>query len=332
MTAQSFSPPSQRTLYRVDLVVPSPSPTAGALPPSTAVIDAPPPTTGALEGAPPVFDLDDAQPLAPIDLAPLDLPPLDHPLYQREQRAAWLAAELLKRGSVFHGTLDGLDPRGINLRGAKGRWVKKSGENPAEATSAAFTSVIGLMLRESSRVEEICLPAELVAEATVEGLNSLAHQKVEQGGLLLAGLFQHYWRAVATAFSEAWDAPDEYLLWHRHGLTAFARLGGLVVSDQVAAYDIRQHYFDEVLERIATTVSLAKADHADVPARRLPTHLFETLAAARHMTGARRPSLMAVPGGVSDINWGSAPPPVSPWVGSIGSVGTATSVPFAPED
>lgn len=286
VTAQPFSSPTKRVLYRVDLDDPS-SPIAGdALPPSTAVIDAPPPTPGMrLEGEP-IFRI-------------------EHPLYEPEQRAAWVAEELLQPGSVFHGR--------VHVPAAKGgKKAARLKAGPTQLTQATFTGIIGQMLHQSAYVQQICLPDELISEAVLEGPNSLTHQKVEQGGQLLARLFVHYWRAVATAFPEAWEDPHDHLLWHPHGLTALAQLGAHVVQDQVAAYDIRQHYFDEVLERIAGSVSLAKADHAHVPARQLSSHLFQVLASARHAKGMRRAGLMAVPGGVSDITWGSAAPPVSP--------------------
>ncbi|MFN4002653.1 hypothetical protein [Microcella sp.] len=291
MTTQPTPSATTRVLYRVDLDDPSSAIVGDALPPSTAVIDAPPPTPESrLEGEP-IFRI-------------------DHALYDAEQRAAWVADELLQPGSVFHGRVHVPTTKG----GKKAARLKAS---PTQLTQATFTSIIGQMLHQSAYVQQICLPDELIAGAVLEGPNSLTHQKVEQGGQLLARLFLHYWRAVATAFPEAWDDPHDYLLWHPHGMTALAQLGAHVVQDQVAAYDIRQHYFDEVLERIAGSVSLAKVDHVHVPLRQLSSHLFQLLASARHTKNLRRPGLMAVPGGVSDINWGSAAPPVSPDVSSV---------------
>lgn len=296
MTAQHFSSdpspsPAQRTLYRVDLDDPYVSIAGDALPPSTAMIDAPPPAPSTrLDGAP-IFRI-------------------DHPLYEPESRAAWVADELLAPGSIFHGR--------VHVPAAKAsKKPARTKEATTHLTMATFTGIIGQMLHQSAYVQQICLPDEIIDEAVLDGPNSLSHQKVEQGGQLLARLFLHYWRAVATAFPEAWDDPHDHLLWHPHGLTAFAKLGAHVVQDQVAAYDIRQHYFDEVLERIAGAVSLAKADHAHVPARQMSSHLFQLLASARHTKSPRRPGLMAVPGGVSDINWGSAAPPLSPDVSSV---------------
>ncbi len=297
MKAQPFSSPARRNLYRVDGVD-----SRNAVTPENA----PPPRGIPLGGAPPEGAvLDD-----PVVLR------MDHPLYEHDDRAAWLADQLLMPGSIFHGK--------VHVAGDKAaQKAPRSTVGSTHVTHTTFTSIVGKMLHQSAYVEEVCLPAELISDAILQGPHSLAHQKVEQGGQLLAGLFRHYWRAVATAFSEAWDDPYEHLLWNPHGLTAFARLGGNVVHDQVAAYDIRQHYFDEVLERVADSVSLAKADHADVPARRLSEHLFQQLTSARHVKRTARPGLIALPGGVADINWGSSPAPKSPSV---------TSVPIGPEN
>ena len=285
----SSSPPRPSSLYRIELDDPL-----------WAAVDAPPPTSAPLEGAPPTG-------------LRLEVPPvfrIDHPLYDPEQRAGWVADELLAPGSVFHGR--------VHVAAVKGtKKLPRQKAGPTFLTHTTFVGIVGQMLHQSVYVQQICLPDELISDAILEGPNSVSHQKVEQGGQLLAHLFLHYWRAVATGFPEAWDDPHEHLLWHPHGLGALAKLGAHVVHDQVAAYDIRQHYFDEVLERIAGTVSLAKAEHQHVPARQVSEHLFQLLATARHATGARRPGLMAVPGGVSDINWGSAPPPVSPSVAAM---------------
>lgn len=291
MSAQPYSSPAKRPLYRVDL--------DDALTASLPV-GAPPPSTPALEGEPPPGARRNSPPAFRID----------HALYEHETRAAWLADELLMPGSIFHGK--------VHIAADKaGKKPLRQKPGATHVTYATFTTVIGSMLQQSTYVEDVCLPDELIAEAVVEGPNSLSHQKVEQGGQLLAGLFRHYWRAVATAFSDAWDDPHEHLLWHPHGLTAFAKLGGYVVHDQVVTYDIRQHYFDEVLERVADNVSLEKSAHASISARQLSEHLAQLLATARHAPAARRQGLMAVPGSVSDINWGSAVPPISPSVASI---------------
>ncbi len=234
-----------------------------------------------------------------------------HPLYEPQTRAAWLVDELLAPSSVFSGRVHVPSP-------TSDRGAADQASQSTPITLATFMTVIGEMLHhQSTYVQQICLPDDLIAQAVVDGPGSLAHRQVERGGRLLAGLFSHYWRAVATAFSEAWDDPHGHLLWHPRGLTAFARLGSHVVHDQVVAYDIRQHYFDAVLDRIAGTVSLAAAEHADVPLGQLSTHLFLQLAAARHAEGPPRPGIMAVPGGVADIRWGSAAPPLSPDVSSV---------------
>ncbi len=281
--------PTQRVLYRIDV---------DGVPSSLA--DAPPPFGETpLEGAAPVAATrSDGSPLFRID----------HPLYDPDQRAGWLAEQLIAPGAIFHGH--------VHVAGAKASKSSRT-SSTAQLTSATFTSIITQMLHRSSSVQQVCLPDELIEQAIAEGPHSVAHEKVEQGGQLLARLFLHYWRAVATAFADAWDDPTGHLLWHQHGLTAFARLGATVIEDHVAAYDIRQHYFDEALERIASGVSLARVDYEHVPQRELSDHLFQQLAAARQARGLRRGSLVAVPGSLADIPWGSAPAPRSPDVGSV---------------
>lgn len=262
------------------------------------------------------FDAD-RNPIIPIDAppptgAPIDAPPffrIEHPLYEPSQRAEWLADELLAPGSVFHGKV-----HVPNDKAAKKKVRQAAGAAPI--TYATFKGVIDHMLRQAPRVEAVCLPEELIAEAILEGPNSLSHQKVEQGGVLLARLFLHYWRAVATAFPEAWDDMQEHILWHPHGLNALAKLGAQVVQDQVDSYDIRQHYFDEVLERIAGKVSLKKSEHTQVPSHETSDHLFGLLYSARHAAG-RTAGLTAVPGTVGSIDWGSGTAPLSPSVTSI---------------
>lgn len=115
-----------------------------------------------------------------------------HPLYEQQTRAAWMVDELLAPSSVFSGRVH--VPSATSDRGAA--------EHASPITLATFTTVIAEMLHhQSAYVQQICLPDDLIAQAVVDGPGSLAHRQVERGGRLLAGLFSHYWRAVATAFS-----------------------------------------------------------------------------------------------------------------------------------
>lgn len=225
---------------------------------------------------------------------------IDHPLYEPETRAEWIAERLLSEDDLFTGK--------VHVPAKKGG---KTVGGAKAITYATFRGVVDHMLREAPRVETVCLPDELVAEAVLEGPNSLTHHKVEQGGQLLARLFLHYWRAVAHAFDEAWDDHHDHLLWHPHGLAALGSLGSRIVQDQVDTYNIRQHYFDEVLEGVAAKVSLKKSDHAHVAAHEMTDHLLGLLASAR-ASSRRTAGLTAVPGTVGSIDWGSGAAPLSP--------------------
>lgn len=250
------------------------------------------------------IDLDEAlQPRAA--LAERSTRRIGHPLYERSHRVGYLVDELLAPGSVFHGKVHAVSGSAFSS-------LADSSAGTPPVTLATFTGAIRTMLYEAPHVEAVCLPEALVAEANAHGPRSVSHQKVEQGGRLLAGLFANYWRAVATAFSDAWDDPREHLLWHPHGLTALARLGAHVVHDQVAKYDIRQHYFDAVLDHIAGGVSLARSRFADPDGRDTAEHLFTLMAAARTATGVRPSRTIAMPGAVAEIEWGSAEAPRSP--------------------
>lgn len=241
------------------------------------------------------------------DGEPIDAPPphepafrIEHPLYEPETRAEWIAERLLTDDDLFAGK--------VHVP------AKKSGKSIGGAkaiTYATFRGVVDHMLRGARRAESVCLPDALIAEAVLEGPNSLTHHKVEQGGHLLARLFLHYWRAVANAFDEAWDDHHDHLLWHPHGLAAFGSLGSRIVQDQVDSYDIRQHYFDEVLQSIAASVSLKKSDHADVAAHDMTDHLLVLLTSAR-AASRRTAGLTAVPRTIGSIDWGSSAAPLSP--------------------
>lgn len=227
---------------------------------------------------------------------------IDHPLYQPETRAEWIAERLLADDDLFTGK--------VHVSAKKG--AKTVGRAKA-ITSATFRGIVDHMLREAPRVETLCLPDELIAEAVLDGPNSLTHHKVEQGGHLLARLFLHYWRAVATAFPEAWDDHHDHLLWHPHGLAALGSLGARIVQDQVDSYDIRQHYFDDVMHGVAAKVSLKKSDHAKVSAHDMTDHLLGLFASAR-ASNRRTAGLVAVPSTVGSIDWGSSAAPLSPSV------------------
>lgn len=301
---QSDNQPRKRILYSID-----PDSLVQAVTVDGAPMDADPlhdePVTSApIESAPVVS--------APVVSTRADGSPvfrIEHPLYEADKRAEWLVDELLASDSIFDGRVHVPTAKG----GKKGPRPNAAG---AQVTHATFTSIIGQMLHHSPYVQQTCLTDEAIAQAIADGPNSVAHQKVEQGGQLLARLFLHYWRAVAHAFPQAWEDPHDHLLWHPHGLTALARLGAQVVEDQVRAYDISQHYFDAVLERIAESVSLAKADYADIPAREVSDYLFQKLSAARAASATRRGGLMAVPGDGDGV-WGSAVAPRS--VADLGS-------------
>lgn len=289
----------------------APASSAGKTPATTPSAAKPAATKAAADAAPAVTSIravDDAPRPILLEIpeptgARYDAEPvfrIDHPLYEAETRAEWIAGRLLADDDLFTGK--------VHVPAKKGG---KTVGGAKAITYATFRGVVDHMLREAPRVEAVCLPDELIAEAVLDGPNSLTHHKVEQGGQLLARLFLHYWRAVAHAFDEAWNDHHDHLLWHPHGLAALGSLGSRVVQDQVDSYDIRQHYFDEVLEAVAAKVSLKKSDHSDVAAHDMTDHLLGLLASAR-ASSRRTAGLAAVPGTVGSIDWGSSAAPLSP--------------------
>ncbi|RZS59098.1 hypothetical protein EV141_0315 [Microcella putealis] len=239
---------------------------------------------------------------------------VEHPLCDRDGRLEWIVERLILSGSPFADTVH--VPASL-VGGMPGTRTPKTAGGSKRITYAAFRGVIARMLAESADVEERCLPAELVTQATFDSAHTHARDKVERGCELLATLFLHYWRGVAFAYPDAWAGQREHVLWLPAGLAAFASLGSMVIRDHMDAYNLRQHYFDETLTRIAALVPVTREALGDTPPHAITEVLTARFLAARTTVVAAR-GRTAIPGTIGGIDWGSGSAPRSPDVDGSG--------------
>lgn len=296
----------------------SPSP---ASPPSD-VLDGPDSPTESWDAVSPSAYLAPLRPVLIDEAEPtgvrVDAEPVfrvDHPLCAPEARLEWIVERLILAGSPFVETVH------VPARTAGGtaalRQAKAAGGSK-HITYSTFRGVIGRMLAECPDVEERCLPAELITQATFDSASTHAREKVERGGELLTTLFLNYWRGVAFAYPEAWSSTRDSVLWQPAGLAAFASLGAMVVRDHMDAYNLRQHYFDETLTRIAALVPVTREALADTAPHDVTEVLTARFLAARTTVVAQR-GRTAIPGTVGGIDWGSGSAPRSPDVDGSGT-------------
>lgn len=250
--------------------------------------------------------IDEAPPASPR-LAAEPLFRVEHPLCDADARVEWIAERLILAGDPFAHTVH----VPASTRGGTAAAAPKGAGDAKIITYATFRGVIGRMLAESGEVQERCLPSDLITQATFDAAHPHARDKVERGGELLTVLFLHYWRAVAGAYADAWADPRAHLLWQPAGLSAFASLGALVIRDHVDAYNLRQHYFDDTLTRVAAIVPVDREAYSGVAAHDVTEHLIGRFVEARAAI-ARTRGRTAIPGTIGGIDWGSGSAPRSP--------------------
>lgn len=168
-------------------------------------------------------------------------------------RALWIAEELIKPGEVFSDK--------VFTGGSKTGTKKTLGQVPPIKIST-LKGAIQTTLREAPKLEANSFPSTLIGEAAAGNSESLQYKELERNAFLVKELLSRYWRAVKTAFPEAWQDRTSYILLQTIGLTAFSQLGAEVIQERMDEKSYEQSNFDLVLKQIAAKVSLDKANFA----------------------------------------------------------------------
>lgn len=161
-------------------------------------------------------------------------------------RALWIAQILAEQGHAFEGK--------VFFGGAKKGAKAATGMVPPIKINA-LKGAVAATCREMTDVEASIYGVEIDEEG-----NTLPPDEYKVAQVI--ELIDLFWKAVASAFPEAWQDRKNFILLQAIGLNAFSRLGADVIQRQFLREGrIGQADFDAVLEHVASRVTLRREEY-----------------------------------------------------------------------
>ena len=112
-------------------------------------------------------------------------------------------------------------------------------------------------LRESRQLETLFITAA-TDEQSGESAELTDEQRKKNADRALT-ILSRYWNAVRVAFPDAWQDRNQFVLMQSIGLTAFSRLGAVVIDDLIQKKTVEESHFEMVIKHVATKVNLEKS-------------------------------------------------------------------------
>ena len=154
--------------------------------------------------------------------------------------ALWLAKEMTKPNYAFENLV---------FFGGDKKAFKQAGMAVPPVKINALKSAVATTLKESNELENLFGDSKDPARSEADR---------ERDAKQRLALLQRYWKAVKTAFPEAWQDRTNFILLQAIGLNAFSRLGAVVIDDLVAKHTVDESDFDQVLRHIASKVDIRR--------------------------------------------------------------------------
>jgi DGQHR domain-containing protein len=165
--------------------------------------------------------------------------------------------------------------------GAKGGVKAKHGYVPPLNLSTLKSMVERTLKGIDAHVIEL-LPPKLVEDAKAG--NAQATKDLLEGAEFLAGLLTKFWKAVKTAYPEAWQDTNKkkYILFQSIGSLALSSFAALVIEDLIRERKTDQESFNDAVESLRHGgITLEKSDYEGYAGQTGTRKVFEALVSAK---------------------------------------------------